>query len=357
MSYHEAGVSVFHYYSGGERWIPTAPADVVQPGDEETVSFSILTRNDFIQDLPQVDFSDPVGMNWVADASQLTGYALEGDRLTLIFAQQPAVGDDSTFSISGQASDTLGQGSISGVYMDLQITDIFGNDRTLRIYYKGYGDASFGISIGTEFAHIDLFSFDGVRQVIIYDRSSPTGDYHEAVFYPVAPSGLYSLGEMTQYQVPYQVSGYSRSFFIDDVRAVRSMEYEMGTRGSPSDVARIGAEIGCAVAIDELGLQDIVMIDSSQPGPDLYTRDRTIVMEARMLQRTVSEVGKAFDTDIRVQLTQMVRKVEVDFSQYPTAQTGYVVLTYVDNEMAMHTIVLEVLNRGVNTSFNVLERP
>ncbi len=99
------------------------------------------------------------------------------------------------------------------------------------------------------------------------------------------------------------------------------------------------------------------MIDSSQPGPDLYTRDRTIVMEARMLQRTVSEVGKAFDTDIRVQLTQMVRKVEVDFSQYPTAQTGYVVLTYVDNEMAMHTIVLEVLNRGVNTSFNVLERP
>jgi hypothetical protein len=148
---------------------------------------------------------------------------------------------------------------------------------------------------------------------------------------------------MTQYQLPYQVSGYSRSFFIDDVGTVRSMEYEMGTQGSPSDGARIGAEIGYAVAIDELGLHDVVMIDPSQPGPDLYTGDGKVVIEARMLQRTVNEVGTAFDTDVRVQLTQMVQKVEVDFSQYPTAQTGYVVLTYVDNEMVIHTIVLEVL--------------
>jgi hypothetical protein len=343
VSHHEAGISVYHFYSGGEQWIPTAPGDVVQPGDEETVSFWILTRDDFIQDLPQVDFSDPIGINWVADASQLTDYSLEGDKLRLGFAQQPAVGDDSTFSMSGKASDTLGQGSVSGVYMDLQITDIFGNDRTLRIYYQGYGEASFGISIGAEFAHVDLIAFDGVRQVIVYDRPGPTGDYHEAVLYPVAPSGLYSLGEMTQYQLPYQVSGYSRSFFIDDVGTVRSMEYEMGTQGSPSDGARIGAEIGYAVAIDELGLHDVVMIDPSQPGPDLYTGDGKVVIEARMLQRTVNEVGTAFDTDVRVQLTQMVQKVEVDFSQYPTAQTGYVVLTYVDNEMVIHTIVLEVL--------------
>ena len=336
-------VTVYHYYQGGNQWIPTAPDDVVKPGDKIAVKFALLTRSEFVQSIPQIDLANKIGFNWIADASQMTSDSIQGDQLTLNFVQQPPQVEGGTFTVTGTASASLGHGSVSGFYLDMKITDIFGTTKTLRIYYQGYGPASLGISNGATILPVDLISFDGVRQVILYEKVGPMGDYHESVSYPtVDPSGLYTLSDMNQNTLDYKVKGYSQSFFIDQVTTVRSMEYEMATTGSPSDVARIGAEIAYTVAVEKLGLKNVVMIDPSQPGPDLYTSGRTVVIEARMLQRTVGEFGTDQFADIQKQLIQMVDTIGKDFEKNPTAQVGYVVFSYVDNDKSIHVIVLEV---------------
>jgi hypothetical protein len=337
-------VTVYHYYQGGNQWIPTAPGDVVQPGDKIAVRFALLTRNEFLQSLPQIELADPVGINWLADTSQLVSDSIQGDQLSLNFVQQPPQVEGGTFSVTGTVAAKLGHGSVSGFYLDMKTTDLFGNVRTLRIYYQGYGSASMGINIGSTFVPVDLVSFDGVRQVIVYTRVGPTGDYHEAVTYPaVYPSVLYDLGGMNSYTLKFTVKDYSQSFFIDQVTTVRSMEYEMAIKGSPSDVARIGAEIAYTVAVEKLGLQNVIMYDPSQGGADLITKDGSVVIEARMFQRTSTEVQPTLNAIIQGELTQMVEKVLSDFSKYTSAKTGYVIFSYVDNSNAIHTIVLEVL--------------
>jgi hypothetical protein len=120
------------------------------------------------------------------------------------------------------------------------------------------------------------------------------------------------------------------------------MEYEMATAGSPSDVARIGAEIAYTVAVEKLGLKDVIMYDPSRAGADLITKDGNVVIEARMFQRTSTQVEPMLNDIIKGELIQMVEKIQSDFKAYDSAQIGYVIFSYVDNSGMIHTIVLEV---------------
>ena len=117
----------------------------------------------------------------------------------------------------------------------------------------------------------------------------------------------------------------------------------MAIKGSPSDVARIGAEIAYTVAVEKLGLQNVIMHDPSQGGADLITKDGSVVIEARMFQRTSTQVQPMLNTVIQGELTQMVERILFDFNKNTSAKTGYVIFSYVDNSNAIHTIVLEVL--------------
>ena len=186
--YLQEGVTVYHYYSGGETWTGTVPNGVAKIGDTVKVRFQILTTDEFINSLPQVDFVNQEGVNWVANAVKLTDYKLVGDQLTLDFSQDPSAddGEDSGFSVTGQVSQSLGFNSGSGMYLDIHLTDVFAADRTLRIYFDGYGPASLGLDVGKKFGPVYLISFDGVRLRFAYQR---TGIIQVATLYPTAPSG------------------------------------------------------------------------------------------------------------------------------------------------------------------------
>jgi predicted mannosyl-3-phosphoglycerate phosphatase (HAD superfamily) len=84
------------------------------------------------------------------------------------------------------------------------------------------------------------------------------------------------------------------------------------------------------------------MYDPSQGGADLITKDGNVVIEARMFQRTSTEVQPEVNGIIQVQLAQMVEKIRSDFKAYDSAQIGYVIFSYVDDSGMIHTIVLEV---------------
>lgn len=340
ITYEGRGITTYHLYQGGDAWIPTIPDDVAQPGGTMTISIQVLSIQDFVESLPSIDFVDAEGFSYLADASTLTGYSISGNQLKMSFIQDPPFEDENQFSVTGQTATSLGFGSSSGVYLDVHITDIFDDARTLRIYFDGYNRPSLGISVGNDFGSVELVSFDGVRLVIAYERAF--GDFRTATFYPTPPSVLYSLSEMQEYSLPYLVRGYSESFEIESVTPLRSLEQVIAHQGDKNEVSRIGAEIAYTVATERLGLENVVMEDPSQPGADLYTLDGKTVIEARFLQRTQTETGTALSGDLQKQLTQMVGKLNSDFRASKTANNGYAILSYLNGQGAIQTIILEV---------------
>jgi hypothetical protein len=339
--YWEAKTTVYHLYTGGDYWNPTVPAGIGKPGDVLTISVQVLTRDDFIKSLPPMYFVNKQGVAWVADTSQISDYTLVGDQLTLHLEQDPPIESDSYFTITGQLSDSLGFGSTSGTYVDLHITDIFADDQTLRIYYEGYGPVALGLSQGTIFTDVYLISYDGVRLRIVYGIQNLA----TSTYYPeYDPSVLYRLSSMNSFSLPYPgVTGYSESFLIDNVATTRIIDNAIVYHGSPNDLARVGAEIAYTVATEKLGLTDVVMEDPAEGGSDLYTPNHNVVIEARMLYRTIGESGPDLTADVTKQLNQMIGRLQSDFSYYKTATVGYAVLTYVVDQNTIRTIVLEVL--------------
>jgi hypothetical protein len=343
--YKEAKTTVYHYYTGGDFWNPTVPDGIAKQGDVVTISVQILTRDDFVKSLPPMNFVNDQDEPYIGIITRMTDQSVSGDQVTLRFTEDPPLEMNLQFAITGTLSPNLGFGSSSGTYVDMSFTDLFGHGRTLRIYNDGYSPPSLGLSLADQFRNVYFISNDGVRLRLVYT----TPARYTATMYPVyAPWVLYTLKDMVPFELPYErVSGYSQSFIIENVGMTRILEHEIAYHGSPGDVAMIGAEVAYKVAREPLGLKDVIMNDPAQGGSDLYTPGHKVVIEARMLQRTLYEASDARDADIANQLNQMIGRLNSDFDYYkasnPTA--GYAIFTYVLDENTIKTIVLEVLPR------------
>ena len=345
VTYQEAGATVYHYYTGGEFWNPTVPDGVAKPGNVVTISVQVLTRDAFAASLPPMDFVNDQAVSYIGDRTRMTDSSVSGDQLTVRFSEDPPVEANMQFAITGTMSSSLGWNSGSGPYLDVSFSDIFSDTRTLRIYYDGYDPAGLGLSIGTnEFRNVYFVSNDGVRLNIVYS-SGP--HFYTATFYPVyAPWVLYTLQDMVPFDLSLpDVTGYSQSYVIDNVGTTRTLEHEMIYKGSMTDVGTVGAEIAYTVAREKLGLTDVTMSDIAEGGSDLYTPDHNVVIEARMLSRTVGGSGPALDADLTEQLNEMIGRINSDFSYYKASNpvAGYAILSYVVDQNTIKTIVLEVL--------------
>ena len=339
VTYWEKGVTVYHHYEGGKYWMGTVPGDLAKPGDQVTLTIQVLTRDNFVKDLRSLTLGNEYGMRWMSNIVQLKSFVLNGDDLTIGISQDPAVAGISDFTIKGTAAEALGF-SRGDTTLDLGFTDVFGRPRSLRIYFDGYGPVSLGISVGTRFSSVSFLAWDGTRLSIAYVPSE--GVTRVATIYLASPSLLYDMGELHDYQLPYQVQGYSRSLMIDSVVPNRELEKTMAYHGSMSDVGRIGAEIAYSVAKDKLGLKDVVMNEPARPGADLFTKDGKVVMQARMLQRTADASIGQIKTDIETELKGLIEQLGTDFDNHHEVTTGFAILSYIDIEGSIKTIVLEV---------------
>ena len=129
---------------------------------------------------------------------------------------------------------------------------------------------------------------------------------------------------------------------IDSVVPNRELERTMAYHGSSNDVGRIGAEIAYSVAKEKLGLKDVLMNEPARPGTDLFTKDGKVVMQARMLQRTADETSGQMGTDVETQLMALIGQLGIDFKNHTEATAGYAILSYIDSDGVIKTIVLEV---------------
>jgi hypothetical protein len=168
-----------------------------------------------------------------------------------------------------------------------------------------------------------------------------------ATIYEASPAGFYNLGEMAPQPLDFDVQGVSEILQIQQVNLVRQFETNMLDSGSLYAHGRLGAEIAYTVATEKLELNDVILGEPSQGGPDLTTADGKVVLEARLLTITASAQAKgivSLNAELETQLSQMVNRiVKTDFKTVPTADVGYAILTYQDSSGSLHTIVLEVL--------------
>ncbi len=337
VKYWEQGVTVYHSYEGGDYWTATVPDDLGKKGDVVTISVQILTREDFVKNLPEFTWANENRVKWLTDLSHMH-FSLDGDNLNVFVTQDPEVEGLSEFVIGGVAQPL--KFHIGVTYLDFGIADAFGDVRPFRISYNGYGRVSLGIGIGDKFGSAFFLSNDGVRLRVLYDVGQFTT--RVATLYLKPPSVLYSLGENGLFEIPTEVSGVRSAFLINYVNLNRALEQTMLKVGSTYDAGRLGAEIAYTVATEKLGLRDVVMVEPAQYGTDLFTRDWNVVMQARMLRQTQSLDPASVKTLITVQLKDMVWQLGRDFQNHPEAVKGYAILSYWDNDNIVRTIVLEV---------------
>jgi hypothetical protein len=278
-------------------------------------------------------------------SAEIDSLSLNGGILTLTGSEKPSIEGASTFSIKAQVQGTLQFAPGQGPYLQIGITDMFGQVRDLRIYFNGYGEASLRMQAGSKFPPVAMISYDGVRLSFVY--GSPT--LAIATIYESSPAVFYDIGVMGPQPLDFTIPGVSQTWQISQVTLNRQFETNLLDSSSNYAHGRLGAEIAYAVAIDRIGLTDVVMGEPSQGGPDLWTQDGGTVQEARFLTSSAGASlngPDALNELLETQLTQMVNRISnTDFITNPTAIVGYAILTYLDGSGNLHTLVLEVLKR------------
>jgi hypothetical protein len=114
-----------------------------------------------------------------------------------------------------------------------------------------------------------------------------------ATIYESSPAVFYQLGDMVAQPLDFQVKGASQVYQIQQVTLLGQLANSMLTSNSLYAHGRLGAEIAYAVAIDKLGLTNVIIGEPSQGGPDLWTQDQTVVLEARFLTISSSAQGSS----------------------------------------------------------------
>lgn len=338
VKYWEKDVTVYHYYTGGPNWQPRVPTDLAKPGDFLTITVSVLTREEFVNDLPSFNLGNVDQVRWMPDIVSLKSFVSDGNNMKVYATQDPEVEGISDFLMQGTASPLKSQAGIT--YLDFDMTDAFGNVRPVRISYDGHGPVSLGIGVGEKFGSVYFVSTDGVRLRFIYTQTQ--GEAKVATFYLGDPSVLYTLGETAPYQIPSDVSGTTSAFEINSVKLNRPLENIMLNGGTTYDSGRLGAEIAYTIAKEKLGLEDVVMNEPSQTGTDLYTTDGQVVIQARLLTATQEFASDGVQIAVDRQLVDLISQLRQDFRDHAQATTGYAILSYVDNDNVVKTIVLEV---------------
>ena len=105
-------------------------------------------------------------------------------------------------------------------------------------------------------------------------------------------------------------------------------------------VRRLGSEIAYVIADRKLGLKDLVLEEPSVGGRDLYTRDNTVAIQARLL----SYVSPAkLVATIQKELLNLVNKLGQDYENQPDMKDGFAILSYVDpTDGMLKSLIVEV---------------
>src|SRR5437870_3949345 len=330
----------YNIYQGGKSCHPTLPEEQVKPGEVIPISIEILPVEAFVRGLRSFELTNPAMMKWSADRETINQFNLLGNAFVMKIAQDYSLADVKEFVFGGNVERypglSINQG---GIYMQFSMTDFMGNTEDFRIRHDAFDTPTLQFPMGDKFKSVFLVSYDGYRLSVIYGPEKSV-----ATIYIHPPSeALYRLGEAHAYSGPYlvPVSGrYSAAYAIDGIEFVRNLEKTMLKNGNTYDTGRLGAEIAYVVGTSKQGLKDLILVEPSKGGRDLYMRDGTVAIQARLLiQRLPAD---QFKTAIQNALVDLTRKLQQDYENQDKMVQGYAILSYVDTDGTVKSIILEV---------------
>jgi len=349
IHYKEAGVTAYHYYPkkvdpgasfgpSDTNWLPVVPADIASDGDVITISFDLLTPEQFVQSIPPIPYDDIARASWVADFSEITGFELSGNQIEMSVEQEPLEGV-ANFVVTGQASPLTNVGG--DTFIEFTVADLVNLPETLKITFNGYGDPVLSIQSGTNFNPVTLVSFDGVKLKFVYDSGGDSVAVNTV--YLKEPSVLWTAESAKAQDLGFVVQGASQTFKIAKVTPVRNLEWQMVNSGNSYDLARVGAEIAYTVAQKDLGVQNIRLNEPSQGGADLASGDGTVTIQARMLGNPSALSPANLEATLNAQMNDLADQVRYDFSQNSKFTIGYAILSYIDPTTQTITTLVAVI--------------
>ena len=330
----------YNIYQGGKSFEPTLPEEQVRPGETIPISIEIVPVQAFVGGLRSFELTNPAMIKWAADRETVEQFNLVGNIFSMKIAQDYSLADLKEFVFGGNVEKYPGlSNQQGGVYMQFSMTDYAGNTEEFRIRHDAFDTPTLQFPMGDKFKSVFLVSYDGYRLSVIYGPEKSV-----ATIYIHSPSeAMYRLGEAHAYSGPYlvPVSGrYSAAYAIDGIEFVRNLEKTMLKNGNTYDTGRLGAEIAYVVGTSKLGLKDLILVEPSKGGRDLYTRDGTVAIQARFLiQRLPVD---QFRTAIQNALVDLTSKLQQDYENQDKMVQGYAILSYVDTDGTVKSIILEV---------------
>jgi hypothetical protein len=336
IHYKEAGVTVYHYYKAkiatdapykpsDTNWGLVVPEDVTKPGEVITVSFDLLTPDQFVDSIPSIPYHDAARASWVADFSQITNFKLSGNQISMNVEQEPFEGV-SSFVVRGDAKPLTNVGG--DTFLQFTVPDVVNQPETLKITYNGYGKPVLSMESGSNFDPITHVSSDGVKLKFVYGSGGDS--VAVATVYLQQPSVLIRLAGLNGQDLGFPVSGASQTFKISEVTPIRGLEKEMVNSGSKYDLARIGAEIAYTVSQKEFGVENIQLNEPSQGGADLISADKSVTIQTRMLGSPSSLAPAQLHDTLSFEMNDLAKKLQSDFDKNSSARIGYAILSYLD---------------------------
>jgi hypothetical protein len=226
------------------------------------------------------------------------------------------------------------------VFVVLQIKDMFAKARIIKLGLDGHTIPFLNLQAGKTFPIVDLLSYDGTRLNIVYRLSRK--DVNLATIYQNEPLPHCTMGQTRLREVLLSSGERYRLLFIPNVTLISELESQMASADSRYARGRIGAEIAYRVARMRLGLNSVILEEPSRGGKDLYTIDRRVMIQARLLRKSIDKNSNPFGLAALEELEKMARKLRQDFRYNKEMEIGYAILSFLQASGIIHTYVLEL---------------
>jgi len=325
-------------YQGGQTFGPTLPEGNASPGEVVPVSIHLLPLETFLGNLPSFQLSNPAFLAWVADRVVAQGFSVRDNKISIRFAQDNPFSILGNFTIAGDVRKYPGSSTnYGGAYVEFGLRDYLGRTQVLRLRHNSWDSPDFQlVTRGLPYT-VSLISYDDLRLSIVYSK-----DNKVSTSYLVAPSSrTYALGQIVSYSGEYIESvahKCSGAYLVEGIQPKRFEETVMLAHADDYFTGRIGAEIAYVIAIERLGLKDVVLQEPSVGGRDLYTKDNTVAIQTTLARHATYIQLQTIQT----LLAELVRDVRRDYHYQPRMKIGYAIVSFADTNGFLKSIVLEV---------------
>jgi hypothetical protein len=301
------------------------------------LSAELLTKDEFLRNIPNVNLRNDVGFSWLPAESQIVRI-LDGKAPCVVVQQQPAVEGISKFNIPLEAAENLGFGPGKGCFLEAKIGDFFGFSRKVRIYHDGHSKPWLGIRQGTKYPRVSFLSSDGIRLRLAYGSTQ----VRVASIYLGDPSQLYiseRVGRFRDFDFSRLPWKPSSSYLV---LLKRELEGKMLQCRYRYPHGRIGSEVAYSIAARELDFGRLILNDPSDGGADMMTEDGKVLFENRLVTITEAMSSQALERQIVFEIGRLKTRLRSDLEFYQAADAGYAFLSFIGAD-GLGTMMFELM--------------